>query len=87
MATETNTHTVKVGQVYESCAPIRSMPREHFTSIRIVDYTPGTNRADVVDAATGKRPRSVLVSALHASGLTSQGLPRRTGYRLVQDVT
>lgn len=79
MAAETNTHTVKAGQVYEAC--------RYAKRIRIVDYTPGSNRADVVDATTGKRPRSILVSELHASGLTGGGLPRRTGYRLVQDVT
>lgn len=79
MAAETTPHTVKVGQVYEAC--------RYSKRIRITAYTPGSNRADVVDAKTGKRPRSILVSELHASGLTGEGLPRRTGYRLVKDVT
>jgi hypothetical protein len=88
MAAET--HTIKVGQVYESCDPRDALAAgvsgADLPRIRIVDYTPGMNRADVVDATTGQRPRSILVSSLHASGITSQGLPRRTGYRLVQDV-
>lgn len=76
---EASTHTVEAGQVYDSCDP-RGGP-----SIRVTRYTPGTARAYVVDAVTGKHPRGVLVSSLHASGLTGQGLPRRTGYRLVSD--
>ena len=79
MAAETNTHTVKVGQVYEAC--------RYPNRIRVTAYTPGSERAVVVDAASGKRSRLVQVSDLHASDLTSQGLPRRTGYRLVKDVT
>lgn len=73
-------HKIRPGQVYESCDP-----RGGF-SIRVLAYTSGTNRADVVDAMTGKYPRSILASSLHASGTTAQGKPRRTGYRLVQDV-
>lgn len=46
---------------------------------------PGANRAQVVDAITGKRPREVLVNRLHASATTPTGKPRRTGYRLVTD--
>lgn len=70
---------VKPGQIYESCDP-----RGGF-AIRVVEYMPGSNRADVVDAMTGKYPRSILVSSLHASGTTRNGKPRRTGYRLIQD--
>ncbi|MFV2172298.1 hypothetical protein ACFHW2_12060 [Actinomadura sp. LOL_016] len=70
-------HTVRAGQVYESCDP-RGGP-----TIRITAYTPGANRADVVDAADGKRPRAVLVRSLHASRTTKHGEPRRTGYRLI----
>lgn len=76
MTTDT---TIKPGQVYESCDP-----RGGF-AIRIVAYTPGSNRADVVDHLTGKYPRSILVTALHATGTTKTGAPRRTGYRLVQE--
>lgn len=39
-------------------------------------------RAQVVDAETGKRPRSILVSALHASAVTKSGAARRQGYAL-----
>ncbi len=69
------------GQVYESCDP-----RGGF-AIRIVTYTPGANRADVVDHQTGKYPRSILVTSLHVDATTHYGTPRRTGYRLVQDAS
>lgn len=71
---------IKKGQIYKSCDP-RGGP-----SIRVVMYTPGHQRANVVDAIDGKHYRSVLASSLHATGITKQGKPRRTGYRLVQDV-
>lgn len=68
---------IEVGQIYQHAR----VPKR----IRIVAYKQGINRADVVDAVTGKRPRSVLVSDLHASEFTRQGELRRTGYRLVGD--
>ncbi|MFD4394679.1 hypothetical protein [Kitasatospora sp. NPDC058478] len=71
---------IKPGQVYTACDPRGG------ATIRIVDYTPGSNRADVVDATTGKRPRSVLASHLHESATTRDGKHRRTGHVLVQDV-
>ena len=64
------------GQVYRSCDP-RGGPR-----IRIVSYTPGTSRARVVDAYSGKQPRGILVNSLHDSPMTRSGQPRRTGYVL-----
>ena len=76
MTTDT---TIKPGQVYESCDP-----RGGF-AIRIVAYTPGSNRADVIDHMTGKYPRSILVTSLHATATTRHGHKRRTGYRLVQE--
>ena len=76
-ASDPEPHIVKAGQVYERCdQPLRRR------CIRIVAYTPGSNRADVVDAHTGQRPRSILVSALHATGTTPAGWSRRSGYRL-----
>lgn len=65
------------GQVYTACDP-----RDDIT-IRIVAVR--GQRADVVDARTGGRPRSILTDVLHASGQTGAGRVRRTGYRLVQD--
>lgn len=70
--------TVESGQIYESCDP-----RERIR-LRVHWYKPGEARALVTDAV-GKRPRWILVTALHASGTTKQGKPRRTGYRLVQE--
>lgn len=64
------------GQTYRSADP-RDLIR-----IRIKSYTPGENRALVVDAATGKRPRPMLVTALHESPTTQAGKPRRSGYVL-----
>lgn len=64
------------GQTYRSADP-RELIR-----IRIKTYVPGENRALVVDAATGKRPRPMLVTALHDSATTQAGKPRRSGYVL-----
>ena len=72
-------HTIEPGQVYESCDP-RGGPR-----IRVVAYTPGAARADVVDADDGRRRREILVRALHVSGVRGDGRRRHTGYRLVQE--
>lgn len=66
--------TVEPGQTYRSCDP-RGGAR-----IRVISVY--GNRAEVVDAHTGKQPRSILLNALHASGRTANGTPRRTGYRL-----
>lgn len=74
-------HEVRPGQVYESCRPQGGI----HTRIRIVSV--GGNRADVVDAGTGRRPRSVLITALHPSGETSTGRPRRWDYRLVEETS
>ncbi|MGW7087576.1 hypothetical protein ACWGH2_29325 [Streptomyces sp. NPDC054871] len=68
--------TIRPGQIYRSCDP-RGGPH-----IRIEQYTPGSNRAHVVDADTGKRYRQILVTALHDSPNTRDGQPRRTGYVL-----
>ncbi|WP_329215159.1 hypothetical protein OG352_06175 [Streptomyces sp. NBC_01485] len=67
---------IQPGQIYQSCDP-RGGPR-----IRVERYTPGHNRAWVVDADTGKRGRWILVSALHDSPTTGDGQPRRTAYAL-----
>lgn len=69
---------IQPGQIYRHCDPRESI------RIRITAYTPGSNRAEVVDAVTGKRPRSILASSLHASPTTRDGRPRRTGYALEQ---
>lgn len=68
--------SIKEGQVYRSADP-RGGPR-----VRIVRYELGWNRADVVDATTGKQPRRIVVRDLHAEPLTKHGQPRRTGYVL-----
>ncbi|WP_137991231.1 hypothetical protein [Streptomyces vilmorinianum] len=69
---------IQSGQTYRSADP-RELIR-----IRIKSYAPGENRALVVDAATGKRPRPMLVTALHDSPITQAGKPRRSGYVLEQ---
>lgn len=70
------TSHIKPGQVYRSCDP-RGGP-----TIRIVRYEPGWNRAQVVDAATGKQPRRILAKDLHPTDTTRGGTARRTGYAL-----
>ncbi|MFE3326853.1 hypothetical protein [Streptomyces sp. NPDC059176] len=69
---------IKPGQTYRSADP-----RDNIR-VRIVRYVSGWHSADVVDAVTGKRPRSILASALHDSPTTRNGKPRRTGYVLEQ---
>lgn len=70
-------HQIRPGQVYTDCDPRGG------ATIRITAHTPNSNRADVVDATTGKRPRTVLATRLHASGITNAGNLRLSGYRLV----
>jgi hypothetical protein len=72
---------IQPGQTYRSADPRDSI------RIRIKTYTPGENRALVVDASTGKRPRPMLVAALHTSPTTQAGKPRRSGYVLEQPKT
>ncbi|MEU0656072.1 hypothetical protein ABZ485_28040 [Streptomyces albogriseolus] len=67
---------IEVGQTYRSLDP-RGGPQ-----ILIVRYEPGWNRANVVDAQNGQRPRSILVTSLHSTATTRGGKPRRTGYVL-----
>ncbi|KAB7850166.1 hypothetical protein [Streptomyces mobaraensis] len=69
------THTIQAGDIYTACHPLDEGRR-----IRITEYVAGANRADVVDADTGLRPRSILVKDLHQSAVTATGRPRRTGY-------
>lgn len=68
--------TIQPGQIYSSADP-RGGAR-----IRIVRYTPGHDHAAVIDAATNKRPRWIRVQSLHATPLTANGHPWRTGYVL-----
>jgi hypothetical protein len=70
--------SIKPGLVYRSCDPRDNPP----IRIRISPSYLGENRVPVVDAVTGKRPRSILVSQLHDSPTTRLGEPRRTGYVL-----
>lgn len=68
--------TIQPGQTYRSADP-RELIR-----ILITTYTPGDTRAHIVDAATGKRPRQILVHTLHQTPTTKTGQPRRSGYIL-----
>ncbi|MDT0382660.1 hypothetical protein RM572_28320 [Streptomyces sp. DSM 42041] len=70
---------VRPGQTYRHCDP-----RERIR-VRIEAYTDGDARAEVVDAATGKRPRRILVKDLHESPITANGRRRRSGYVLERD--
>jgi hypothetical protein len=69
---------IEPGQVCRSCDPRGGPP----IRIRIESWRPGDARAHVVDAATGKRFRQILVKFLHDSPITKTGQPRRTGYTL-----
>jgi hypothetical protein len=77
----TETHSIRPGQVYESCHPLDGGRR-----IRVVSE-PWGGRVDVETVnGRGARRRSVLTTQLHASATTQDDKPRRTGYRLVTDV-
>ncbi|MDQ0602028.1 hypothetical protein QF037_006373 [Streptomyces canus] len=65
---------IKPGRIFVACDPRDSI------RIRIEQYKPGDIRALVADAATGRRRRLMLTSALHASALTNAGVQRRSGY-------
>jgi len=70
---------IEPGQTYRSANP-RDGHRE---PIRIVAYD-GCNRAEVVDAHSGKNRRQILINSFHDSATTKNGKPRRTGYLLEQ---
>lgn len=73
---------IQPGQIYRSADPRDG----HRKPIRITAYD-GSNRAHVVDAHSGKRPRQILVSSLHDTPTTRDGKPRRSGYIRVQAET
>jgi Mn-dependent DtxR family transcriptional regulator len=84
-------HKISAGQVYESCQPVRSEsvyhPGSRHVRLKVVGYT---NRRKVWVATLTEdgreiRARWLEASQLHESGTTAAGLPRRTGYRLVQE--
>lgn len=64
--------------IYESADP-----RDNGRQIRVVSYTPGHNKADIVSHPKGDRRRRVEASTLHESAETKAGVRRRTGYFLV----
>lgn len=70
---------IQAGQVYRSADPRDSI------TILIESYRPGALHAHVVDAVTGKRPRSILAHRLHESPTTMTGAKRRTGYVKIKD--
>lgn len=52
---------IEAGQVYR-----RYDRKGHISrGVRVVTYQPGADRAQVVDADSGLRPREIRVSALH----------------------
>ncbi|MEV4557171.1 hypothetical protein AB0K51_09250 [Kitasatospora sp. NPDC049285] len=69
--------TVLPGQIYAACHPMDEGRR-----IRIESHIPGHATATVVDADTGKRPRSIRVTVLHPTPTTRTGRARRSGYAL-----
>ncbi|GGP55717.1 hypothetical protein [Streptomyces abikoensis] len=70
--------TLRADQIYVACNP-----RDEGRRIRIKSYTLGHSHAHVVDANTGKRPRWIAATQLHASSTALNGRPRRSGYALV----
>jgi hypothetical protein len=87
-------HKIQRGQVYESCQPVRSMPGQHYTRIKVIGEPVsmhglyGFGKVMVVTLAEDGRevrPRALEVDQLHDSGTTKTGQPRRTGYRLIKE--
>lgn len=68
---------VHVDEVWRNCDP-----RDEIV-VRVTSVS--DTRVEVVDAATGKRPRSLLRKSFHDSANTTTGAVRRTGY--VKDTT
>lgn len=67
------TDHIHPGAVFVSCEPGAT------TRIRVIKHL--GDRVLVADARTGGHPRQIRASSLHASALTHDGQPRRTGYR------
>ncbi|WP_160050745.1 hypothetical protein [Nocardiopsis sp. FR4] len=63
---------VRVGETWRHCNP-----RDKIV-VRVTKLS--DTRIEVVDAATGKRPRSLLRHSFHASPVTHTGAQRKTGY-------
>ena len=87
-------HKIERAQVYESCRPVRSMPGEHYTRIRVIGEPVSMHGlygfgkvmvATLTDDGREVRPRALEVSQLHDSSTTKTGQPRRTGYRLIEE--
>ncbi|WP_414167116.1 hypothetical protein ACMATS_05780 [Streptoverticillium reticulum] len=73
-------HRIEAQQVYQSLDP-----RDNGRQIRVTEYAPGANKAVIVDAATGKRPRMIEITSLHAGPLSKLGKPLKRGYALVRE--
>lgn len=82
---------IQPGQTYQSVNPVRRYPQPEYRRIKVVS-TPitipgvyGYGKVEVVTVTSAGREvrrRSVEASELHASPLTANGHPRRTGYVL-----
>lgn len=69
---------IQENNIYESADP-----RDNGRRIRVVDYTQGGNKADIVSHPKGDRRRRVEAGTLHGSAKTISGATRRTGYFFV----
>ncbi|GAA1466255.1 hypothetical protein NE857_09345 [Nocardiopsis exhalans] len=67
---------VRAGEIWKPCDP-----RAHYL-VRVTEVS--ATRVEVVDAATGKRPRSILRQEFHDNPDTKHGAPRRTGFICVR---
>lgn len=86
---------IRIGQIYESCQPtilVNGKPIQKRIRIRVVDVESGVFGAcDMAVVVTltpdgrAVRCRTVEVTKLHASRVTANRRPRRTGYYLIRD--
>lgn len=82
---------IEPGQVYRACKPTPSMPGEHYIRVKVVSkpitmhgmYGYGSVTIVTLTNDGGKvRERAIKFNQLHASPVTKDGQPRRTGYVL-----
>lgn len=64
--------------IYESADP-----RDNGRKIRVLEWNPGDQKAQIVSHPKGDRKRYVEANTLHDKAETAAGIRRRTGYFFV----
>lgn len=87
---------IKPGQIYQTCYPTHVVDgEEKYTRIKVLArpvMTHGLHNygkvmvATITETGREVRPRPITLTSLHKTNTTRYGLPRTSGYHLVQDV-